>query len=56
MEESKVPQEAATQTEAPKEEKNVLDTALGVGVSLALLFGMVWVISKAWKAGQKTTA
>lgn len=57
MEESQVPQEAATQTEAaPKEEKNVLDTALGVGVSLALLFGMVWVISKAWKAGQKTTA
>lgn len=54
MRDSKIPQEAATQEEAPKETKNVLDNALGIGVSLALLFGMVWVISKAWKTGQKT--
>lgn len=54
MEESKVPQEAATQEAAPV--KNILDNALGIGVSLALLFGMVWVISKAWKTGQKPAA
>lgn len=50
--EEKVPQEAATQ-EAAAPVKNILDNALGIGVSLALLFGMVWVISKAWKTGQK---
>jgi len=35
------------------EKKPFLQTAVGVGVSLAVLFGMVWVISKAWKSGQK---
>jgi hypothetical protein len=36
-----------------EQKKPFLQTALGVGVSLAVLFGMVWVISKAWKKGQK---
>ena len=27
-----------------------------IGVSLALLFGTVWVVSKAWKSGQKAPA
>lgn len=27
----------------------ILSTALGIG----LLFGMVWVVSKAWKKGQQ---
>ena len=26
---------------------------LGLGIGLAVLFGSVWVISKAWKTGQK---
>jgi hypothetical protein len=26
----------------------------GIALSLAVLFGTVWVVSKAWKAGQKT--
>ncbi len=56
MEESNVPQEAATQEAAAVPVKNILDNALGIGVSLALLFGMVWVISKAWKTGQKPAA
>lgn len=47
-EESKTPQEASNKT------KNLVNSALGIGVSLALLFGMVYVISKAWKSGQKT--
>ncbi len=29
--------------------KKILSTALGIGV----LFGMVWVVSKAWKKGQQ---
>lgn len=55
MEESTIPQEAATQGTAAETttKKDVMDTVLGTAVSLALLFGMVWVISKAWKAGQK---
>ena len=36
-----------------EDKKTPLDTALGVGVSLAVLFGMVWIISKAWKKGQQ---
>ena len=35
------------------EKKNFFGTALGIGISLAVLFGTVWVISKGWKAGQK---
>jgi hypothetical protein len=33
--------------------KKFFGSALGIGVSLAVLFGTVWVISKAWKRGQK---
>lgn len=33
-------------------EKLNVKTAVGVAVSLAVLFGTVWVISKAWKKGQ----
>jgi hypothetical protein len=29
--------------------KKILATAIGLGV----LFGMVWVVSKAWKKGQQ---
>lgn len=45
MEETKPTQE--------KSSKLNLDLVLGVGVSFALLFGMVWVVSKAWKKGQQ---
>ena len=31
------------------ESKNIVGTAIGV----AVLFGTVWLISRAWKAGQK---
>ena len=34
------------------ESKNLLSNALKIGVSLAVLFGTVWVISKAWQKGQ----
>lgn len=40
-------------TTTPDNKPTPLDTALGVGVSLAVLFGLVWVISKAWKKGQQ---
>lgn len=36
-----------------KEKKVTVESVLGVGISLALLFGLTWVISKAWKKGQK---
>lgn len=26
---------------------------LNIGIGLAVLFGTVWVVSKAWKSGQK---
>ena len=32
--------------------KNFLQTAGGIAISVALLFGTVWVISRAWKSGQ----
>jgi hypothetical protein len=31
-----------------------LQTATGIAVSVGVLFVTVWVISKAWKSGQKT--
>jgi hypothetical protein len=31
-----------------------LQTATGIAVSVGVLFVTVWVISKAWKTGQKT--
>jgi hypothetical protein len=34
------------------EKKNFFGTAVGIAVSLAVLFGTVWVVSKAWKKGQ----
>lgn len=37
--------------------KNFLGTAAGLALSLGILFGTVWVISKAWQEGQnKKTA
>ena len=33
--------------------KNLFSTALGVAVSVGVVFGMVWVASRAWKSGQK---
>ena len=33
--------------------KNFLGTAAGLAVSLAVLFGVVYVASKAWQEGQK---
>lgn len=39
--------------ETTTEKKPFLQTALGIGVSLAVIFGVVWVASKAWKTGQK---
>jgi hypothetical protein len=35
------------------EKKNFFGTTVGIAVSLAVLFGTVWVVSKAWKRGQK---
>ena len=32
--------------------KNFFSSALGIGISIAVLFGTVWVVSKAWKKGQ----
>ena len=32
--------------------KNFFQTAGGIAISVAVLFGTVWVISKAWSAGQ----
>lgn len=31
-----------------------LQTATGIAVSVGVLFVTVWVVSKAWKTGQKT--
>lgn len=33
--------------------KNLLTTAAGLALSLGILFGTVWIISKAWQEGQK---
>lgn len=35
------------------EKKNFFGSALGLAVTAAVLFGTIWVASKAWKAGQK---
>jgi hypothetical protein len=37
-------------------QKNFLGTAAGLALSLAVLFGTVWVVSKAWQSGQKAKA
>jgi len=34
--------------------KDLLKSAGGIAVSIGVLFVTVWLISKAWKAGQKT--
>jgi hypothetical protein len=36
------------------EKKPFLETATGIAVSVGVLFVTVWVVSKAWKSGQKT--
>ena len=33
---------------------NFLESAVGIAVSLAVLFGVVYVASKAWQSGQKS--
>lgn len=33
--------------------KGFFQSTLGIAVSIAVLFGTVWVVSKAWKVGQK---
>lgn len=35
------------------EKKGLLSGALGLALSVAVLFGTVWVISKAWSKGQQ---
>jgi len=35
------------------EKKGLLSGALGLALSVAVLFGTVWVVSKAWKKGQE---
>lgn len=35
------------------EKKGLLTGALGLALSLAVLFGTVFVVSKAWKRGQQ---
>jgi hypothetical protein len=35
------------------EKKGFLSGALGLALSVAVLFGTVWVVSKAWKTGQE---
>jgi len=34
------------------DKKNFFQTAGGIAISVAVLFGTVWLISKAWSAGQ----
>ena len=36
------------------EKKNLLGGALGIAISLGVLFGTVWVIGKAWHSSQKS--
>jgi hypothetical protein len=33
--------------------KKFLGSAVGIALSVAVLFGTVWVVSKAWRSGQK---
>lgn len=33
--------------------KGFFKSTVGIVVSVAVLFGTVWVVSKAWKSGQK---
>lgn len=35
------------------EKKNFFGTTLGLAVSALVIFGTVWVVSKAWKKGQQ---
>jgi len=34
--------------------KNFFQSAGGIAISIAVLFGTVWVIGKAWSASQKS--
>jgi hypothetical protein len=36
------------------EKKGFFKTTLGIAISVGVLFGTVWVISRAWKKGQQT--
>jgi hypothetical protein len=38
-----------------QDNKGFFKSALGIGISIAVLFGTVWVVSKAWKSGQKNS-
>ena len=33
--------------------KNLLGNAIGIAISVGVLFGTVWLVSRAWKSGQK---
>jgi hypothetical protein len=33
--------------------KNFLGSAIGIAISVGVLFGTVWLVSRAWKSGQK---
>jgi hypothetical protein len=35
------------------QEKGFFQTAGGIAISVAVLFATIWVVSKAWKSGQK---
>jgi hypothetical protein len=35
------------------EKKGLLGSTLGIAISVAVLFGTVWVIGKAWQKSQK---
>jgi hypothetical protein len=35
------------------DKKSILPKVIGVAVSVGVLFGLVWVASRAWKEGQK---
>lgn len=41
------------QNKMEQKPKPFLQTATGIAVSVGVLFVTVWVISKAWKTGQK---
>ena len=32
--------------------KNLLGSAIGIAISVGVLFGTVWLVSRAWKSGQ----
>lgn len=35
------------------EKQGFFKSALGIAISVAVLFGTVWIVSRAWKKGQQ---